>query len=445
MKFHQGCVHCKNNLSFTMPKEIVDAAVDEKLVIFAGAGISTEGRGVLPYSFYDEVCKDLRIKSNPDKYPFPKIVNKYCEKFGRNQMIEKIMKRFQMIQSFPELYYEATKFHKELSTISQIKLIFTTNWDTFFEDECGAIAFVSSKDFAFWNVPGRKVFKIHGSISNIGSIIATEEDYNKSYRQLKNELIGNYLKIALSTQKFLFCGFSMNDKDFQKILQLLKKELKDYSPRFYLVTLDQQIDKQKLREYNIQPIFTDATFFIHKLKLRLIRQKALFDDKIFIDVCKKSHEIEYIHDKINEDNLPLTYPISIYTLAYQDGIMHAFDRMLVRSKTGEYSNCCRVSAVIHTYENIIKQMVKSKNYMGVAYTRGYLNGLYFLVLGKKGQKMMPLYYLYNEEICANYNGYKKILHDNRIFHKQSHDVAKQIIEKMKIGLEGIVFHHRPIL
>jgi len=428
-----------------MPKEIFDAAVNEKLIIFAGAGISTEGSMVLPFSFYDKICKDLRIEPNPQKYPFPKIMTKYCEKFGRNRMIEQIFKRFQMIQSFPELYNHATKFHNELSTIFQIKLIFTTNWDNFFEEECGAIPFVSSKDFAFWNMPARKVFKIHGSISNIGSIIATEEDYNKSYRQLKNELIGNYLKIVLSTQKFVFCGFSMNDPDFQKILQLLKKELKDYSPRFYLVTIDRKIDRKKLEEYNIQPIFTDATFFIHKLKMRLIREKLLLDEKIFIDICSKLHEVRGIHNRINQENLPLTYPISIYTLAYQDGLMHAYERMLVRSKTGEYSNCCQVSSMIHNYEGIVKNFIKSKNYMSVAYTKGYITGLYSLVLGKKAQKVMPLYYLYDEEITANYEEYKTILRDKLVFNKDSHDMAQKIVKVKRIGLDDLEFHHPPFL
>ncbi len=252
---------------------------------------------------------------------------------------------------------------------------------------------ISSQDFVYWNFPERKVFKIQWSISNIGSIIATEEDYKRSFSQLKNNLIGNYLKVALSTCTFVFCGFSMNDPDFQKILQLLKKELKEYSPKFYLVTIDQQIDKKKLKENNIHPIFTNAVFFIHKLKMKLIREKYLLNDSIFIDVCRKMHEIEKIHEQINNENLPSLYPSSIYSLSYQDGILHSFDRILMRSNTGEYTNCCIITQKIHFYENLIKRFIKEKNYIHVAYIRGFRNGLFFLVLGKKAQKLC-LYIIY---------------------------------------------------
>jgi hypothetical protein len=414
------------------------------LVIFAGAGISTEKSGVLPFSFYDEICRELRIKPNLKKYPFPTVLTKYCKKYSRSKLIEKIFHRFQVIESYPSLYNHATEFHRELSTLYQIRIIFTTNWDNFFEKECSALPFVSSQDFVYWNFPERKVFKIHGSISNIGSIIATEEDYKKSYNELKNKLIGNYLKVALSTYTFVFCGFSMNDPDFQKILQLLKKELLEYSPKFYLVTIDHDIDKKKLSDYNIQPIFTNAAFFIHKLKMKLIRGKYLLDEKIFVDVCRKKHEIEEIHLKLADDNLIPLYPSSIYTLSYQDGILHAFDRILMRSNSGEYSNCCHINSKIRFYDNLLKTVTKEKNYIQVAYIRGYLNGLLFLVLGKQAQKIMPLFYLYNEEMHCDYEMYKSVLEERIIFHKRANDVALKLVNEKKIGTNGLVYQHPPI-
>lgn len=38
------CAICKNNKPFTFPKEIIDAALDGELVLFCGAGISTESK-----------------------------------------------------------------------------------------------------------------------------------------------------------------------------------------------------------------------------------------------------------------------------------------------------------------------------------------------------------------------------------------------------------------
>lgn len=45
-----------------MPKEIIDAAIAENLVIFCGAGISTGNKNVLPTTFYSTILNELKIK-----------------------------------------------------------------------------------------------------------------------------------------------------------------------------------------------------------------------------------------------------------------------------------------------------------------------------------------------------------------------------------------------
>ena len=41
------CEICRNNLPFDMPPELVEACASNRLVVFAGAGVSTENRAVL--------------------------------------------------------------------------------------------------------------------------------------------------------------------------------------------------------------------------------------------------------------------------------------------------------------------------------------------------------------------------------------------------------------
>ncbi|GAA0180429.1 hypothetical protein SH2C18_31220 [Clostridium sediminicola] len=43
MKYIEDCKICSNNHKFDLPIEILEAACKDNLVIFAGAGISTEG------------------------------------------------------------------------------------------------------------------------------------------------------------------------------------------------------------------------------------------------------------------------------------------------------------------------------------------------------------------------------------------------------------------
>ena len=56
------CSICKNNIPFDLPKEIVEVALKGDLVLFCGAGISTENKNVLPYSFYSSI-KEVVILS----------------------------------------------------------------------------------------------------------------------------------------------------------------------------------------------------------------------------------------------------------------------------------------------------------------------------------------------------------------------------------------------
>ena len=174
-----GCEICKKKLSFEFPDEVFNACKAGRVVIFAGAGISTETANVFPFSFYEDAKRELNIKKDGN-ISFSELMNQYCKKFhGKKALLNKIKDRIDYVKSFPELYRQATGFHQELSTIYQIQEIITTNWDSFFEEECGAIPFVTPEDFAFWECPGRKVFKIHGSINNLGSIVVTKEDYRK--------------------------------------------------------------------------------------------------------------------------------------------------------------------------------------------------------------------------------------------------------------------------
>src|SRR5439155_7591185 len=118
----------------------------------------------------------------------------------------------------------ATAFHRALSTSWQVKDIVTTNWDDYFEGECAATPFVTAEDFAFWGLPGRRVLKIHGSVSGLGSIVVTREDYERCFQSLSTGLLGSSLRMMLATKTFLFVGYSVADSDLVNILRLLTVE-----------------------------------------------------------------------------------------------------------------------------------------------------------------------------------------------------------------------------
>ena len=242
-QFHE-CDICKLHKKFDFPEEIINAYKDENLVIFAGAGISTEAKNVFDYSFKNVIKDELGIPHDKE-IEFSELMSLFCEKpRSRKDLIRIIKERIDYVKSYKELYSFATKFHRTLSTIPHLNDIVTTNWDDFFERECSATPIVTGEDFAiFQDISGRKVFKLHGSVYNYGSIVATKEDYQKCYSRLSTGIIGANLKVLLMSKTLVFVGFSFQDDDFQRLYRLLNKDVSGLIPHAYVVTLEEKAQR----------------------------------------------------------------------------------------------------------------------------------------------------------------------------------------------------------
>jgi SIR2-like domain len=244
LDFKCSCAACGNNTPFEIPEQLYDALCNGDVVLFAGAGISTENRFVFPSPLAEEVCGELCLDVSPS-LGFPDLMSRYCEQpNGRPRLLRKIRHRFEYVESFSDLYRAATRFHRELATLFPIQNIITTNWDDYFERECGAIPFVHSEDFVFWDSPGRKVFKIHGSINNLGSLVITRTDYERTFDRLSQDLIGSYLRMMLGTKTLIYIGFSFADDDVIRIHESLMSGMSGLTPQAYIVTPDDASDSR---------------------------------------------------------------------------------------------------------------------------------------------------------------------------------------------------------
>jgi hypothetical protein len=79
-----------------MPADIIDAAKQGDLVLFCGAGVSTEKRSVLPFSFYTSIRQELGVNSTD--ISFSDLMQQYCQQpNGRKKLLRKIKERFDWI------------------------------------------------------------------------------------------------------------------------------------------------------------------------------------------------------------------------------------------------------------------------------------------------------------------------------------------------------------
>lgn len=384
------CQICSFSKEFDIPSELIEDIINRKVVLFCGAGISTESKLVLKTSFYQSIREELGIKED---ISFSELMSRYCKKAnGRRKLILKLKERFDYIESFPKILHRATKFHKELSHNYLIKNIVTTNWDEYFEKYCDAIPVVSPKDMIFFDTNDRSVLKIHGSINNLSSIIATKEDYLLCKENLINGTIGAKLRSMFVNNTFIFVGFSFGDEDFQYIYDEFIKDLGDLAPHIYVITLDERMN-EKFKYDNISIINTEGTYFLHQINLYLEGKKVLIPKRDFEDVYEFYRSLEDIHYSLSEVISSTIFPGIVYTYIYQDGLLDSLERFKAREKSGEYYQPGYVLNCIDEYEKIIAKLNNNSMFFDVAYYEGYLNGLIYLIADSKLRNEMPVYYL----------------------------------------------------
>jgi len=435
------CFICKDQKPFQFDKTLVNEFMNGRVVIFAGAGVSTESPKVLNCSLYESVADDLGLSDC--RLSFSELMER-CDKQpnGRIELLKKVKQRFGVIESFPELFRFATRFHAELATFYPINTIITTNWDTFFEDVCGAVPFVTDEDIAFWNIEDRKVLKLHGSINNYGSIVATTADYKKRARSLSTGLVGTVLKSILATQTVVFVGYSFSDFDIQYIFNFVRKQLKGLKRQSYVVTTSAE-EGDRFKRDGLIPIVTDGTYFIGQLKKHAVHSGALLSDDIYDDAEGLRFVVNIAHNEMHEEYSFIDYPQLIYASAYQDGMMHALERMLNLRKTGEYNNEWRTRRIIDIYMGIRKEKLGCRAYEDVAYVDGYINSLLFTLLDKRTRKTarVPLYFAFGiDKDLLTLRDFAGVLPNLPQKHKASFKRALEY-SKTQEGSSGPIFHH----
>ena len=443
------CVFCENN-DFEVSEDIIAEIKKENVVIFAGAGISTEGRGIYKSTLYSEVNDELC--ENNDK-TFPKLMAEYCNRpNGRRYLINKIIKRFEYYKSFPEIDNMMKLFFEPLADIYSIKEIITTNWDRQFEEKCNCMPVVYDADISLLDEKRRKVYKIHGSIDNIGTLVMTDRDYEICYNKLRENLIGGRIKELLSRKTVIFIGYSLEDEDFKKIWQFIDDKLNELKPHFYIVTPDKKME-EKLKDRNVTVINTLGSNFMEKIKQILIKDKFLLNSDIFYVLTQSilSFVLE-VHERTTKLMQDEKNPLLIYSTSFQDGIIHSLQRIVARKNTGEYLKPKFLLDSICTYYEMSDDYLKSNNLFDATYVMGYAYAMQFMlesyndvVNDKNIEKcsLICLYYLPKKTMYNNFKKFKEAL--NKYKNKKYINIANEVLKRFDNENCQQIIHHIPFL
>jgi len=435
------CALCKNNKIFQRPKHLIEELEKGNVVIFAGAGISTENRDVAVSTFYDKIAGELGGKDRPS---FSVLMEKYCRQpDGRIKLIRSIKDRFDYFRSFGAFYNDMTRFHRAIAPLFMITEIITTNWDDFFERECDVDAFVADTDMPFWGASSRKLMKIHGPIRNFGSIVATEADYLASYSRLNDGPMGAMLKTIPTQKTVIYTGYSLSDDNFVRLANNIARMASPYLKQSYFVA--PSIDHEKLNNFSLPliPIETDGAFFFEQIRLHLAKRCGIVEESAF-DACKYVlSTAKDKHSRASDAFLKTLKPLLVFTLSYQDGLIDGLLRIIDRHKSGEYHSSDHLLNLIRGYSHKAADYKRENDEWNNSYVEGYRTAVMYLFAKSSNSNLRapPMYGCYKGKELNSLSDVLRYPVNNI---KRAHLAqATRIIDRCRSAKQPLIIHHIP--
>lgn len=251
---------------------------EENVVLFVGAGFSLYTG--LPSG--NELKKEL-INSVPDlkdDLDYNDSLSKVADDIinlqsGSRNDTNKLLKKL-----FNKTNFENLDTHQKLASIPHISSIITTNYDKTLE-----IAYADNhhlickdEDLAYIEKSKINIYKIHGTIDDLDSIILSKKDYNDLYKNnYGNSLIWSQIKSLLTTKTVVYIGYGHEDDNINVITDFIHDSLGSNFKEAYLISPN--LKKTKLAELNekkINYINSTGEDFINGL-LENIRENILKD------------------------------------------------------------------------------------------------------------------------------------------------------------------------
>lgn len=432
---HEGvkCAECGDDLEAPIPERLTEDCHAGQIVLFVGSGASTESHNVMPHTFYDEIASALGGVS--PEVAFPDVMTAFVEKEGRTALLTRFFNRMSYIDSFPRLYDGATRFHRGVAQIPFLREVITTNWDDYFEREADAVPLVAGADFDYWDLPRRKVLKVHGSVLNPGSVIASRSEYIASLTALRSGALGAAAKHLLATHSAVFVGYSLRDDDIRDVIDVLRSDLGTAAKPCYFVHPSADFVSPIEGATVIQ---TSAAYFVDLLDAALVSAGYLEPVAMYSrldDLERRLRSARTIADQHLDVH---KHPLAIYNLAYQDGLSDA----LGHAKAGRRRGADRAHGyLLHRaagYDEARKRANRARNYWDSAYIDGYVSGMIGTAALDLPLRDIPLYYCTGHGPDTSIARVEKAVRDGALTHKAAHSWALRQVQTVPTDM--VVFH-----
>lgn len=432
------CAICRNRTDFHVDDFLLSEIQRQNTTIFIGAGVSTENPLSMPHTLYESVLNE--IGESGQELSFPQAVERLQSlPNGPIKFIHLLEERLDYINKFRELRDNSTKFFRELATMPYFNVFITTNWDRHIEDICKAKPFVYDSDMPFWSVPMRKVLKIHGTIDDYSSIVASTSDYGRAEEALQKSLIGGKLKELLSSTTCIFIGYSLHDEDLISIYQFVENAVGRFNRTHYFISPNAA---SKRLPKDVRPISTDGKYFLEVVKEHMSLLPCFIPDDAFLFLEEELAEISSLHLDLWERFSPHDRPQCLLSACYQDGLIHGYQMILDLKPTGQQSHSCIHAAKAKEYEKIISARKKDRDYIDAAYFIGFQNALITMAWAGKTGEFEPAPHYYFERIGEmDYEEFSEKLEQLPDIHRSAYAQCERAMKRL--GDRNLVWQKRP--
>lgn len=217
------------------------------------------------------------------------------------------------------------------------------------------------------------------ALDNLSTIVASSEDYKACEERLRAGRLGDLLRHIFATKTVIFVGYSASDTDFLSIYNTVRGSMGRFARAHYLVSPFVDDDQQATlkAELNITSIRTDAAHFVDTIK-DYMREKFCFSYDEAYDVI----EVELgrtiaKHLEFTNGYAVFKEPHLIFATAYQDGLIHGFQRIVDVRNANDFADLHRVRGLIQLYEQKVSEYTKQGDYWNASYFDGYQMALIY--------------------------------------------------------------------
>lgn len=286
----------ENNFQ-TNISNIRKAIDNNKLVVFAGAGISVDA-GVPKWSELIKVMKkEINVSENETDYL--KIAQLYYNERQQKEYIDKIRSvlNHKKVQS--------NEIHEEIFKLNPNGIL-TTNYDDLLdqviEKEALPYSIVTrDKDFPY-AINNNLLVKVHGDLNNT-DIVLKEDDYlNYS---TTHPLIESFIKSVFSNKLVMFVGYSYSDYNLKHIIKNVKTILGNNYQYSYLLTTDKNISEAQKNYFKLNGIILVNYSEFEKEILSFLNGNNYYNEKLYLkgkNLKKQGQELLNLLVYINHYN-----------------------------------------------------------------------------------------------------------------------------------------------